>query len=123
MIVHDVRSEPEPPLRAFLSRADEHDGASMPPGWQAVLRGSTAYKMVGVASGVGDAYLAGGSKSEWDLCAPGVIVEEAGGRVTDLHGEDLRYNRESTTIAGVACATDVRVHALLLDWVRTGWRA
>jgi myo-inositol-1(or 4)-monophosphatase len=122
MIVHDVRSEPEPPLRAFVSRADEHDSDAVPPGWTAVLRGSTAYKMIGVASGVGDAYFAGGAKSEWDLCAAAVIVEEAGGRVTDLNGEDLRFNRQSTTIGGVVCASDARVHAKLLEWVRTGWR-
>lgn len=122
MIVHDVRTEPRPPLRAFVSRADEHDSDAMPPGWVPVLRGSTAYKMIGVASGVGEAYFASGPKSEWDVCAAALIVEEAGGRVTDLDGEDLRFNRESTDMRGVVCAGEEAVHAQLIAWLRGGWR-
>ena len=122
MIVHDVRAEPRPPLHAFVSRADEHDSDAVPPGWVPVLRGSTAYKMIGVASGVGDAYFASGPKSEWDVCGAAVIVEEAGGRVTDLDGEDLRFNRESTDMRGVVCACEEDVHAQLIAWLRGGWR-
>lgn len=122
MIVHDVKSEPRPPLRAFVSRADEHDSDVVPPGWVAVARGSTAYKMVGVASGVGDGYFAAGPKSEWDVCAAALIVEESGGRATDTEGEDLRFNRPVTDMAGIVCAAEEAVHAQLLAWVRTGWR-
>ncbi len=123
MIVHDVRSTPEPPLRAFMSRADEGDVSGiLPPGWVAVPRGSTAYKMTGVASGVADAYFAGGMKSEWDVCAAGLLVEEAGGRATDLSGEELRFNRPDTGRSGIVCAADADVHAQLVDWLRTGWR-
>jgi 3'-phosphoadenosine 5'-phosphosulfate (PAPS) 3'-phosphatase len=34
-----------------------------------------------------------GRESEWDTCAPGLIVLEAGGRVSDADGAPLRYNR------------------------------
>ncbi|HEX6587637.1 MAG TPA: 3'(2'),5'-bisphosphate nucleotidase CysQ [Longimicrobiales bacterium] len=122
MIVHDVKSEPRPPLRAFVSRADEHDSSVVPPGWVPVARGSTAYKMAGVASGAGDGYFASGPKSEWDVCAAGLIVEEAGGRATDLDGVDLRYNRRSTDIRGIVCGAEESVHAELLGWVRSGWQ-
>ena len=122
MIVHDVRTEPRSPLRAFVSRADEPDTDGVPPGWVAVARGSTAYKMVGVASDVGDGYFASGPKSEWDVCAAALIVEEAGGRATDLNGEDLRFNRASTDMAGIVCASDPKVHAQLVGWLRGGWR-
>ena len=121
MIVHDVRREPQRPLRAFVSRSEEHDSDGVPPGWVAVARGSTAYKMVGVASGVGDGYFAGGPKSEWDVCAAALIVEEAGGRATDMNGEDLRFNRRTTDMVGIVCGADESVHAQLLDWVRAGW--
>jgi 3'(2'), 5'-bisphosphate nucleotidase len=30
---------------------------------------------------------------EWDTCAPEAILREAGGQVTDCHGEPLRYNK------------------------------
>jgi 3'(2'), 5'-bisphosphate nucleotidase len=29
---------------------------------------------------------------QWDTCAPEVILTEAGGRLTDLFGQQLRYN-------------------------------
>jgi 3'(2'), 5'-bisphosphate nucleotidase len=29
---------------------------------------------------------------QWDTCAPEVILREAGGRLTDLFGQPLRYN-------------------------------
>lgn len=122
MIVHDVRREPRPPLRAFVSRGDEQDGVVVPPGWVAVARGSTAYKMVGVASGVGDGYYGGGPKSEWDVCAAALIVEEAGGRATDYNGADLRFNRPSTDIEGIVCGAEEDVHAQLLAWLRAAGR-
>ena len=122
MIVHDVASGPRQPARALVSRADEDESPDVPPGWERVARGSTAYKMIGVASAVGDAYVGTGPKSEWDVCAPSVIVEESGGRVTDLDGEDLRFNRETTTMRGVVCAFDPEVHATLITWLRTGFR-
>lgn len=33
-------------------------------------------------------------KTAWDIAALKVIVEEAGGKVTDFHGQDQRYDRE-----------------------------
>jgi 3'(2'), 5'-bisphosphate nucleotidase len=30
--------------------------------------------------------------SQWDACAPDVILHEAGGRMTDVHNDPLRYN-------------------------------
>jgi len=34
-----------------------------------------------------------GRECEWDTCAPGLIVSEAGGRVTDADGRPFRYNQ------------------------------
>jgi 3'(2'), 5'-bisphosphate nucleotidase len=28
----------------------------------------------------------------WDTCAPAAILAEAGGRLSDVHGEPLRYD-------------------------------
>lgn len=122
MIVRDVAAEPRTPRLVLVSRSDELEPDDVPPGWERLARGSTAYKMVGVASAVGDAYVGRGPKSEWDVCAASLIIEESGGRVTDLSGEDLRFNREVTDLRGVVCAIDAPLHATLLDWLRTGWR-
>lgn len=123
MIVHDVRTSPSSPPRVFVSRGDESDSRTdLPPGWSRIQRGSTAYKMVGVASGAGDAYYAEGPKSEWDLCGASLIVEESGGRATDLNGAELDFNRSDTERKGIVCAADPGVHAQLIDWLRSGWR-
>jgi myo-inositol-1(or 4)-monophosphatase len=69
--------------------------------WRIQPLGSTAYKMVKVADGSGDLYLARGFKSEWDVCAAALIVAEAGGRVTDLGGRELRFNQQDPTFRGI----------------------
>jgi myo-inositol-1(or 4)-monophosphatase len=75
--------------------------------------GSTAYKMVKVADGKGDAFVSFGPKHEWDVCGAEVIVREAGGRVTGLDGEPFRYNRPNPSWRGVA-ASNGRVHQAVL---------
>lgn len=71
--------------------------------------GSTAFKLAGVAAGRADAFFSRGPKSEWDVCAGTVIVLEAGGRVTDLRGAELEYNRAEPSVHGVV-ATNGRLH-------------
>ena len=78
--------------------------------------GSTAYKLARLAAGAGDVFLSRGPKSEWDVCAGGLLVEEAGGRATDLTGGDLGYNRPDPHVDGIL-ATNGRLHAYLLGVV------
>jgi myo-inositol-1(or 4)-monophosphatase len=68
--------------------------------WQYTPLGSTAYKLARVASGEADVFLSRGPKSEWDVCAGDLIVQEAGGRVTDLRGNTLTYNRADPYVHG-----------------------
>lgn len=72
--------------------------------WQIRPMGSTAYKMAGVACGVGDAFVSRGPKSEWDVAAGDLIVAEAGGLSTDLKGRPIRYNREDPYVHGLVAA-------------------
>ncbi|HUP89798.1 MAG TPA: 3'(2'),5'-bisphosphate nucleotidase CysQ [Longimicrobiales bacterium] len=67
--------------------------------------GSTAYKLAKVAAGVADIFVSRGPKAEWDLCAGALIVAEAGGKVTNLAGETLQYNRKDPNIKGVLAGT------------------
>jgi myo-inositol-1(or 4)-monophosphatase len=78
--------------------------------------GSTAYKMMKVATGGAQAFVSRGPKSEWDVCAGVLIVEEAGGRVTDLRGHDINFNRQRTDIYGIIVTNGV-LHAQLLERV------
>jgi myo-inositol-1(or 4)-monophosphatase len=91
-------------------------GAGVAGRWRIEPVGSTAYKLARIAAGAGDIFLSRGPKSEWDLCAGALIVEEAGGRATDLHGAPLRYNRPDPRVRGIL-ATNGLVHAELLEFV------
>lgn len=55
-----------------------------------------------------------GHNSPWDIAAIKIIVEEAGGKVTDLHGNEQRYDQP---IKG-AIVSNGRVHAELVGLVK-----
>jgi len=65
---------------------------------------SLALRLCLVADGSFDAALAVGSKCDWDLAAGDLIVHEAGGRVCDLEGATLRYNKPATRQAGLVAS-------------------
>lgn len=57
-------------------------------------RGSTS-KMCVIARGDAEIYVNTSNKTgEWDTCAVQIILEEAGGKVTDTNGDKLIYNKE-----------------------------
>lgn len=59
----------------------------------------SALKFGRLAEGALDVYARLASRcSEWDVAAGQCIVEQAGGRVVDEHGEPLRYNRRDSLI-------------------------
>lgn len=85
--------------------------------WSIRPIGSTALKLARLAAAAGDVFLSRGPKSEWDVCAGALLVEEAGGRVTDLKGEALRYNRPDPYVHGILAA-NTRLHGAALEQVR-----
>ena len=56
-------------------------------------RNAIAYRMALVAAGAFDAAINLSPKWDWAVCAGALIVEEAGGRVTDHHGHAWRFNQ------------------------------
>jgi 3'(2'), 5'-bisphosphate nucleotidase len=55
--------------------------------------GSVGLKLGMIALAERDLYVNPSSKSKaWDTCAPEILLAEAGGRLTDLHGAPLRYD-------------------------------
>jgi myo-inositol-1(or 4)-monophosphatase len=77
------------------------------------LTGSVAYKLAELATGNGDATFTLTPKNEWDICAGSLLVEEAGGRVTDLEGKPLVFNQAKTLRPGMIASNGV-LHAGLL---------
>lgn len=75
---------------------------------------SVAYRLALVAAGKADATISLSNKCEWDLAAAAVIVDEAGGVVTDHHGNPHLYNRESPRLPSLV-ASGARLHPLLIE--------
>lgn len=58
-----------------------------------VLRGSVGIKVGLIIEQQCDLYIHLSPRTkQWDTCAPEIILHEAGGRLTDLFGQPLRYN-------------------------------
>ena len=55
--------------------------------------------------------------SEWDLCAPQIILEEAGGYVYDTYGNQLEYNTNHTKIANGYIATTIEDKEKILQHI------
>jgi myo-inositol-1(or 4)-monophosphatase len=74
---------------------------------------SVAYRLSLVACGQADAAISLSAKSEWDLAAAALIVEEAGGVITDHHGEGHVYNRAAPRFPSLV-ASGKAMHPLLI---------
>ena len=66
---------------------------------------SLAYRIAMVANGTIHAALAHGGASEWDLVAADLILCEAGGKLTDMKGNALRYNMPSVGMPSLIAAS------------------
>ena len=60
--------------------------------------GSVAYKLGLTAAGKADIFASLRPKNEWDICAGNCIINEAGGKLIDLHGNPRQYNLKKTLI-------------------------
>ncbi|MGY4591013.1 3'(2'), 5'-bisphosphate nucleotidase [Thermostichus sp. MS-CIW-40] len=81
------RSHSNPETEQFLERLRQRCGSLE------VKSVGSALKLCLVAEGSAHLYPRFGPTMEWDTAAAQCIVEQAGGRVTDLAGDPLRYNK------------------------------
>ena len=82
------RSHGRDVLDRFLTRVERQRG-----GYELTSLGS-ALKICLIAEGGGDIYPRFGLTCEWDTAAAHCVLSAAGGRLTNLHGTTLRYNKE-----------------------------
>jgi myo-inositol-1(or 4)-monophosphatase len=88
------------------------------PGAVALPRiGSLALRLARIAQGEADIAIVGGNSHDWDLAAADLLVHEAGGMLTDIDGERLKYNRPSPVHRLLVAAGRPR-HAAALALVR-----
>lgn len=78
------------------------------------FRSSLAYRMALIAQGRFDAMLTLRATWEWDVAAGALLIEEAGGKVTDKTGAPLVFNREEPQLAGVV-GSGLDIHSDLTD--------
>ena len=87
-LVAGSRSHAGDSLLRFLDRLGEHQLVSM----------GSSLKLCLVAEGKADIYPRLGPTSEWDTAAAQAVVEAAGGRVTTLDLQPLRYNTKDSLL-------------------------
>ena len=84
-----------------------------------IQRGSVGLKVGLVAEGICDLYIHLSPRTKfWDTCGPEVILEEAGGRLTDLFGESIRYNIGDVQNHGGIVAANGAAHASIIERLR-----
>ena len=85
----------------------------------AIQRGSIGLKVGLIAERQADAYIHLSPRTKvWDTCAPQIILEEAGGVLTDLFGEKYRYDRENLQNHGGIVATNGAAHEEVIARLR-----
>jgi myo-inositol-1(or 4)-monophosphatase len=80
--------------------------------------GSLALRLALVSDGRLSAAFAGASSHDWDLAAADLLVHEAGGRMTTLKGDTLRYNQRQLVHDVLVAAGESR-HAWLVTHLRS----
>jgi 3'(2'), 5'-bisphosphate nucleotidase len=110
MILASSRSHPSPRMervRALFRFKSE------------LRRGSVGVKIGLITERQADIYLhlSPGTK-QWDTCAPQIILEEAGGKLTDLFGQPLRYNGVRIDNRNGIVATNGAAHEMVIENLR-----
>lgn len=84
-----------------------------------IQRGSVGLKVGLVAEAACDLYIHLSPRTKfWDTCGPQVILEEAGGRLTDLFGEPIRYGIADVQNHGGIVAANGAAHAAIITKLR-----
>jgi 3'(2'), 5'-bisphosphate nucleotidase len=79
-------------------------------------RGSVGVKIGLIAEQQADLYLhLSPSTKQWDTCGPEAILAEAGGRLTDLFGQPLRYNGLRIDNRNGIVATNGAAHEMVIE--------
>jgi len=76
--------------------------------------GGCAYKMAKIARGDADGAFTLSPKSEWDVCAGELVIQEAGGIVTYVDATPIRYNQPSTIMDGLVYCSNHQIHKEIL---------
>jgi 3'(2'), 5'-bisphosphate nucleotidase len=97
-----------------MNRIIEHFGFS-----RIVRRGSVGLKVGLIVEQTCDLYIHPSPRTKlWDTCAPQIILEEAGGRFTDLFGYPIRYDIADLQNHNGIIATSGEVHEDVVEHMK-----
>lgn len=82
-----------------------------------VPKGS-ALKYCAIAEATSDASLRKTPLMEWDICAADCVLSEAGGKITDFTGQELKYNKQNPKFEQGIVASNSLLHQLFLMMVK-----
>ena len=81
-----------------------------------IQRGSVGLKVGLVAEAICDLYIHLSPRTKfWDTCGPQIILEEAGGKLTDLFGERIRYEIADVQNHGGIVAANSAAHEKIIE--------
>lgn len=86
------RSHADERLLEFVNRIEKKLSSAK------LISMGSSLKICLVAEGVADLYPRLGLTSEWDTAAAQCVLEKAGGKLTDLHGNRLLYNSKESML-------------------------
>jgi len=117
-LVRVLDSEDLAAVRLLVSRHEHRTGRLAPLEGRLPMEpvGSAAYKLALVAGGLCHGTFTVHPRSEWDLAAGALLIQEAGGVVTDSLGRPLHFSQRDLVRQGVVAAGP-RLHPLLLEAV------
>jgi len=76
----------------------------------------SSLKVCKISSGLADMYFTTTNKmKEWDTCASNCIISEAGGKMTDISGNEMTYNNEITNHQNGILATNGLIHEKIVE--------
>lgn len=80
--------------------------------------GSNGVKMGLIAEGLADLFFnSTGYMSQWDLCAPEIILIEAGGMTSDIRGDQIIYNKEELKNKFGIVASNGQLHNAVMPFM------
>ena len=80
-------------------------------------KNSIAYRMALVSSGQFDSMMALNTKSDWDIAAGDLLINESGGKVTDHKGNQLLYNLKNISKKSII-GTCIGLHDKIIERVK-----
>lgn len=78
-------------------------------------KGSCGLKVAEICKGEAELYFTTTDKiKQWDTCAAYCLIKESGGKITDMFGEDLKYNTEVINHKNGILVTNGRIHTEII---------